>query len=364
MKSIALFYKDGGSDKVYNVQIVDKENNLYSVDFQYGRRGNSLTTGTKTNNPVDFATAEKVFDKLVKEKQAKGYTQDKEGTLYKGSELDGQQVGIIPWLPNPIILEKAQELLEDDDWFMQEKMDGRHMMATVGKDNYIICTNRKGIAIATSDKITEGLLELKGKTFQVDGESMGDFYCLFDLLVLEGIDYMNINSLDRYSYLFDLVTNSDNYNITLVETAVTTSQKKELFNKIKVARGEGVVFKKKDAAYISGRPASSGNILKYKFVESATCKVLKQNGDKRSVAIAILSNLYMSDPPLIEIGNVTIPINYDIPLPEELIEVSYLYAYPKGSLYQPVYKGPRLDKDIPDTYSSLKFKQGSLEEDN
>jgi hypothetical protein len=41
----------------------------------------------------------------------------------------------------------------------------------------------------------------------------------------------------------------------------------------------------------------------------------------------------------------------------------YLYAFPGGALFQPVYKGPRPDKHYPDAYASLKFKPESAEGD-
>jgi bifunctional non-homologous end joining protein LigD len=72
VKSISLFFKEGNSDKEYFVQIV-KSDDKFSVEFQYGRVGNSLTEGTKTPTPVSEAEANKIFDKLVKEKTKKGY---------------------------------------------------------------------------------------------------------------------------------------------------------------------------------------------------------------------------------------------------------------------------------------------------
>ncbi len=44
------------------------------VNFAYGRRGATLSTGTKTSTPVDYQTAKHTYDKLVREKMAKGYT--------------------------------------------------------------------------------------------------------------------------------------------------------------------------------------------------------------------------------------------------------------------------------------------------
>jgi bifunctional non-homologous end joining protein LigD len=164
--------------------------------------------------------------------------------------------------------------------------------------------------------------------------------------------------------LDNLIYSENLKSVSIAKTAYSTEQKKKLFYEIKAARGEGVVFKKKDAVYIPGRPASGGDCLKFKFKASATCRVLNINGSKRSVSILVRNdNPDFEGPKEIQVGNVTILPNFEIPTPGELIEVEYLYSYPGGALYQPIYKGPRPDKDTADLYSSLKFKQGTLEED-
>ena len=43
------------------------------------------------------------------------------------------------------------------------------------------------------------------------------------------------------------------------------------------------------------------------------------------------------------------------------MEIEFLYAFPGGALFQPVYKGLRTDKNSPDSYTSLKFKQAESE---
>ncbi|MEG3863660.1 WGR domain-containing protein [Microcoleus sp. herbarium12] len=73
IKRTALYFQDGRSDKVYEVDLCQAGENLYSVNFRYGRRGANLQEGTKTDTPVPLAKAEKVFDKLVAEKVKKGY---------------------------------------------------------------------------------------------------------------------------------------------------------------------------------------------------------------------------------------------------------------------------------------------------
>lgn len=73
IKRAALYFQDGRSDKIYEVDLCQAGENLYSVNFRYGRRGANLKEGTKTDTAVPLAQAEKVFDKLVAEKVKKGY---------------------------------------------------------------------------------------------------------------------------------------------------------------------------------------------------------------------------------------------------------------------------------------------------
>ena len=61
-------------------------------------------------------------------------------------------------------------------------------------------------------------------------------------------------------------------------------------------------------------------------------------------------------------GNVTVPANQDIPAAGDIIEVGYLYAYPGGSLFQPIYRGKRSDMNISDcTTGQLKYKPAGCE---
>ena len=79
METITLYYREGSSDKVYQASLEPRDSG-YVVHFAYGRRGATLSTGTKTQVPVDYATAKDIYDKLVREKTAKGYTSGEDGT--------------------------------------------------------------------------------------------------------------------------------------------------------------------------------------------------------------------------------------------------------------------------------------------
>lgn len=75
VRSESLYFKEGTSDKEYHIQItqVHPAVSEYLVNFQYGRRGNTLKSGSKTEAPVTLGEAEAIYDLVVREKIAKGY---------------------------------------------------------------------------------------------------------------------------------------------------------------------------------------------------------------------------------------------------------------------------------------------------
>jgi len=361
VQSISLAYRDGGSDKVYHAQIEEKGSG-YVVNFQFGRRGSTLNSGTKTAAPVELAAAQKIFNKLVAEKKGKGYSEGAEGTPYAGSELAGQQSGLIPQLLNVIDEEALAFLLDSEDYLMQEKKDGIRQFVTRANDE-ITGGNRKGFIVPVSQVIADGVRSLRTNRtadFILDGEAMGDVYWPFDILRNGGLDvtYQPVES--RRAILEGLLDTVASPAIGRVPTAVTPADKRVLYEKIKAERGEGVVFKKLGSKYVPGKPASGGNQLKFKFKGSATCQVIQQNQGKRSVEVGLVQDATW----VRTVGNVTIPANYEVPEAGSIVEVEYLYAFPGGSLFQPVYKGPRADKDAADAYDTLKFKQSTTDEDD
>src|ERR1043166_2176785 len=101
-EQINLYYREGSSDKVYQAAIESK-GELFIVTFAFGRRGSTLNTGTKTSSPVDYETAKNTYDKLVREKMAKGYTPGENGTLYQHTDKANRVTGILPQLLNAIV---------------------------------------------------------------------------------------------------------------------------------------------------------------------------------------------------------------------------------------------------------------------
>ena len=363
VKESALSFQEGSSDKVYYVSLERVENDKCVVNFAFGRRGNALQTGTKTNEPVDFTTANRIFDKLVQEKMNKGYKGAIISVIEKSESSEPSKV--IPVIKteevavskcvllNAIKEEQAHNLINDNDWIIQEKMDGvRYMLEFEGLPfgSNFKGYNRKGKEVPVSEEIKtlfESFEDLPPNCF-LDGELIGETFYVFDILSMD-VDLREESFEKRYSLLaefFRLYFNKKEC-IKLVKAYGKKEEKEKLFNDSKAK--EGVVFKRKSASYHVGRPASGGDYLKFKFCESCTC-IVSSVSNKRSVGISL-----MKDGNLVPVGNVTIPVNYEIPIIGKHIEVKYLYAFAGGSLIQPVYLGERDDVEV-DNIDSIKYK--------
>ena len=335
------------SDKIYQASIEPKDGG-FVVNFAYGRRGSTLSTGTKTSTAVDYDAARAIYDKLIKEKTAKGYTPGEDGTPYQHSEKTS--TGIHCQLLNPIADDQIETLINDLSFWMQEKYDGRRLIIDKRGDN-IQGINRLGLSVALPKTLEADIAHCPLDVI-LDGECIGDQYHAFDALLIEDDEIGGCRYVERHLRLMNLLASFQHRHIQLTQTAFTKGQKRELFDALKKANAEGVVFKQVDAPYIAGRPASGGSQLKFKFCETASFVVGKVN-NKRSIGL-----LLFDGDKLKTAGNVTIPANQQIPKTGQVVECRYLYAYKEsGSIFQPVYLGVR--DDIPGeecTTAQLKYK--------
>ena len=349
MEQITLYFKQGSSDKVYQASI-EKRPGGYVVNFAYGRRGTTLTTGTKTQSPVPCDEAKRIYDKLVAEKTAKGYTPGADGTPYQHTDRENQVTGIRCQLLNAIDGEQAEQLIRDPNYWLEEKLDGRRLLIDKRGD-HITGVNRLGLAVALPAPLRRDAAKC-GSDMILDGEAIGDTLHVFDVLLIGDDEIGGLRHAERYLRLRNLLASFEHPNIQLVHAAHDAAEKREWFERFKQHGSEGVVFKHTDAPYIAGRPASGGTQLKYKFCETASFIVGKINA-KRSVSLLLFDGDKIK-----HAGNVTIPPNHEIPTAGQVVECRYLYGFREsGSIYQPVYRGVRDDIAAEEcTTAQLKFK--------
>ena len=63
VEKVCLYYREGTSDKVYEIHLTQEEDG-YRVTGYNGRRGTKLVAQSKTPRPVPYRTARYIFDNL------------------------------------------------------------------------------------------------------------------------------------------------------------------------------------------------------------------------------------------------------------------------------------------------------------
>ena len=350
-RAVSLFCREGSSDKVYQCSLQARESG-WVVEFAFGKRGTALKTGTKTSTPVSYADAAKVFEKLVKEKTAKGYTEDQSGVAYTNTEHSHRASGVLPQLPTAADPLEVPRLLADPAWGLQEKRDGENRLLLI-KSGQVRGINRKGLFVDVPQAWAD--LFSMFPDCLLAGEAVAQTYYVFDLLEFNGADLRGIGFGGRYAHLVRLFDQEIANNLRLAGGTLLEHfklirvfeghvAKKTVLAAIELENGEGVVFKKLNAEFEAGKCRSA---LKHKFVESATCVVLRVN-QQRSVAVGLRDESGV----MVDLGNVTIPLNFTAPAVGDLAEIRYLYRFEDGCFEQAVYLGGRSDLDVEDAVLS------------
>lgn len=375
---VTLHNNTGNSDKIYECVVV-RSGDLYLANTQNGRRGGSMTPRTKTKEPVSLEAAMKIFDSLVKEKKADNYYVLEGDTTVAAPVASNDPTGAFhqPQLLNDIDRDVAMKLIEDDEWVMEEKMDGKRIAVAISPSEVRI-SNKSARACGMPAPIVTAIQALKSLEyvgpvlyFEADGELVGEKYHMFDIFAIDGSDLRQLPYETRAAHYAKLIGRNKALAggvfdaIEAVGTFYGTAAKRAAFERIKGRNGEGVVFKRRDMVYALGRPNSGGPALKFKFKKSSTAICLGDSSNgKRSIRLGLLS----SDGEMVNVGKVTVPPNQPVPQPNSLVEVQYLYKYEDGSLFQPVLLGIRDDQNREDCtlaqVKRVKLKADSDAEDD
>lgn len=354
-----LEYREGTSDKVYiaNLEAVKGGFKVYGL---YGRRG-SVTNSNIKGVFSDYGKACDCFRSLVNEKMRKGYklVNSVTGTTPLMASHDPvgtkKKSGYIPVLLNEI--DKDPEYyLSSEFWYALEKKDGERRLIFKNKDE-VLGINRKGEYVPLPVDIVKEVKALDTVSFVMDGEQVGEEFFAFDLIELMGTTQAASSYKERKKTLGDILDYRRRGKLAqrVLELPHATSKiaKRQLVDRITRNDGEGIVFRHIDAKYTPGRPASGGNNLKWKFWETASF-IVRDVNTKRSVLLGLYDEITGD---MVDVGNVTIPPNHEVPKKKDIVDVRYLYAYRGGAVYQPIYKGVRTDiSPYACVIDQLKFK--------
>jgi len=124
IQQVKLFFQEGTSDKVYEIDLCELGTGQYVVNFRYGKRGSNLKEGTKTTSSVNLTKAQAVFNTLQKEKTDKGY------------QISGSNTQASVILPKPT--KTTTNTLEGTILQrLQDAIDGKNNFKTVWKTSRV-----------------------------------------------------------------------------------------------------------------------------------------------------------------------------------------------------------------------------------
>lgn len=353
-QKISLFLTEGSMDKVYEIHMQEQDDG-FVVFGMNGRRGSSLKMQPKTNNlAVSEAEASAIFASLLKGQKKKGYTPNENGVKFQGTEHAGKVTGLEPQLLNEVPMSEVEKFINDPLWMAQQKCDGECRPLGFGSDG-AFGANRQGLQSPLPVPVADALASL-GVDVHLVSEAIDSRVMVFDLTHHDGQDWKNQGAENRYLKLQEVLSTLDplhQKSVVLLPTAFTPQEKRAMLEGCLHHGQEGIVFKRKDSPFVPGRPSKGGDQLKVKFWEFANVIFGELNKGKRSVQIHQLDENAQK----IALGNVTIPSNADVPDEGSTGIVKYLYAFKKGSLFEPslVRATPEISPDKCLT-SSLKFK--------
>ncbi|HEY4220962.1 MAG TPA: hypothetical protein VGO62_06460 [Myxococcota bacterium] len=356
LKSIELFFQEGSHDKVYNAYLVIESDGTHSVNVEWGRRNAGFNTGKKAVH-VSLGEANKVYDRVVREKTNKGYqeitkavqpalvappTGQGSGSHAPNAAIAKPVVGMKAQLLTAIEDHEVEPLLADDGVIAQQKLDGIRIITRVSAGG-MLASNRNG---AASDKVSSaqlaGLAGLPEGTI-VDGEVMPDgSYWLFDVLSLGHSDVTQVGYEDRWLILADELADALAGDIHVLAIA-RGKDKRALYHKLVQASAEGIVFKSRAAPYTAGRVMAQ---KKYKLQKSADVVITSNAGNAYAMALHHGGKLVHVGKVFAGTTNQTRSEIDDLLAAGDhpVAEVRYLYATDDDQLFQPVFVRVRDDK--------------------
>lgn len=355
-KQVSLQYQQDGCDERYHIFIEDASyGGSYNVRVECYESDYS-TTREYYIRGVTWSTAMNHLYILKLAKESRGYREYTPSDKLDNAAINDSSVEskpsreyteLKPQLLKPITIDEIETYITDDNWLVQEKLDGKRIMIEVNFGK-ITASNRNSWKVNIPQDIEAELSKFDDCI--LDGELVNGVYYVFDCLSYNNQDIRSIPYWKRFHILVESVIGDRMlYQLGIVPTAFSKNDKRELVASLQ--HKEGVVFKNLDALYSVGRSDSQ---LKCKFWSSATCVVSSIN-EKRSVAVSVDSlNGF------VPVGNVTVPPNYELPQSGDYVEIKYLYYHPGGALYQPQYLGIRDDVNI-DMLESLKPKSQDVD---
>lgn len=221
----------------------------------------------------------------------------------------------------------ASAFLSDDSFCAQEKLNGERMLVEKAGQS-VRAFNRQGDAKALPETV-EAVALTSGADFLLDGEWIAGEFVAFDVLSINGADVTALPQSARFAALAEISP------FRLVRQTLG-EDKSDLLESVRAEKGEGMVFKLRDAAYLDGRTETG---VKFKFWKSASFIVTDLDIAKGTIGT--------------EMGRCAFPFAGVWPKVGDIVEIRYLLITKNGKLSQPAFLGVRSDLTTADVAAQV-----------
>jgi hypothetical protein len=242
------------------------------------------------------------------------------------------------WLPVDINERELDSFIEDDNYCLQTKEDGVHVLASRTQGGRVDTRNRRGEPHRIPPALEKALMGCPLETM-LDGEKMhSGGFVVFDMLYHAGEDLRGQDYTRRLIHATEICLKVASPLLRVVETALGSEAKLELATRLRSSNAEGIVIKDLRATYQPGRRIGGWTMYRLKFRKSLTCILQRRKSDTK----ASFEMFLVDGQEIVNVGSVSAQRFFDELLPGEskIGEVSFLYSTPGRRLVQPVLKRP------------------------
>lgn len=270
------------------------------------------------------------------------------------------------WLPTDILPGEVDALIRDDDWCLQEKLDGRRLI--VHRTSYETnLYNRNGGLVTPTAQMVRAITPWLPIGYAFDGEWLDrkEEYQIFDILETpedgdirswptdRRIMLMTLKASAAMAWPISAALSNTVAGVRILPTHLGTARKRKMLERLHQEDAEGAIFKQLSAPYTPGRPLVGGTMRRLKFRKTADV-ILQRRPPGHDESRSFEAWIFDKGQPR-HIGSVNAnrgesprePHFYDRLEPGEVIvgEVSYLHVSDNYNLIQPTIVRLRDDKD-------------------
>jgi ATP-dependent DNA ligase len=235
---------------------------------------------------------------------------------------------------DPLLIDS---FVESEDWALEQKFDGVRCLASVASGMASLY-GRSGAPLAVGASHHARLRAALAPAVDVilDGELMADgTYWVFDLLQFGPVGLTEEVFAVRRKVLEDLFKIVKfGPGVFLVRSETSCDAKRDLWLRVLLANGEGVIAKRLNGRYVSGR---SSDAVKVKITRTVDAIVTGYSSDADSAILGLIDGVSVT-----EVGKCSLVGKWR-PAIGDVVEVKYLYVI-KNRIVQPRLLRPRPDK--------------------